>query len=270
LPFGAGNQRGDCSAHLRRLENEDVRAAYAVSRTLEVHAFTDLHVYLSANPHHAPTVAALGSDCPKRLGCLYHFLFGPQPVVQRALDEMLNAPDARGHVEGHVGVQVRNRQWLREALSAHRDGSINTPERVLACMARWVPDGGHVFFTSDETSLLPAARKQWGDRLREVQGGVFEPWSSGTAVNPSGLGPDDELAVIKTFVDWFALESSTSIVYTYASSFGKTAAEASDAVAIDVNHTRCIADERLGRNRTNTVLGSRVSVGYGDDVVPKR
>eukprot|EP00966_Prymnesium_polylepis_P079096 1833097-Prymnesium_polylepis.1 len=147
-------------------------------------------------------------------------------------------------------------------------------------MARWVPDGGHVFFTSDETSLLPAARKQWGDRLREVQGGVFEPWSSGTAVNPSGLGPDDELAVIKVRAAaragwnalrvWHASESSlravtsVSIRASLADLCRLVCArvfdvdpEASDAVAIDVNHTRCIADERLGRNRTNTVLGSR-------------
>ena len=68
--------------------------------------------------------------------------------------------------------------------------------------------------------------------------------------------------MLKTFVDWFALAASTSVVFTYASAFGKTAAEASEAPTLDLNHTSCIVDERLGRNWTNTPPGSRLSAEF--------
>ena len=63
----------------------------------------------------------------------------------------------------------------------------------------------------------------------------------------STLGADDHAAVLKAIVDWFALLASERLVYTYQSSFGKTAAEASAAPNLDVNYTRCLkADERWG------------------------
>ena len=75
-------------------------------------------------------------------------------------------------------------------------------------------------------------------------------------MDPAPLTLSDEKAVLKTFVDWFALESSTSLLFTYGSSFGKSAAEASDAPSMEVNHTRCTQDETAGRNWSNAIFGA--------------
>ena len=63
-------------------------------------------------------------------------------------------------------------------------------------------------------------------------------------IDPATLGDDDERDVLKAFVDWFALQSASLVVYTHGSPYGLAAAESSDAPAIDVNHTRCRAEER--------------------------
>jgi hypothetical protein len=114
-------------------------------------------------------------------------------------------------------------------------------------MARYVPRDAAVFFTADDDSFYPTAKKRWGERLLTSGAGVFKPWSSGGKVDPASLGDADEAAMLKAFVDWFALQRAARIVYTYQSSFGKTAAEATDAPNLDVNFTRCrTADERWG------------------------
>ena len=123
----------------------------------------------------------------------------------------------------------------------------NLPSRVVGCLARWVPEGGtKVFFTADDASLQPTARELWKGRLLEIGGGVYEHWSRGGKVSKEQLRAADEEAVLKAFADWFALRYASVLVWTYGSSFGKTAAEASDAPNLDVNHTRCLEDEATG------------------------
>ena len=74
-------------------------------------------------------------------------------------------------------------------------------------------------------------------------------------MDASTLGADDHAAVLKAIVDWFALLASERLVYTYQSSFGKTAAEASDAPNLDVNYTRCLAaDERWGDGEAPVIV----------------
>ena len=110
-----------------------------------------------------------------------------------------------------------------------------------------MPPGRIVFFTSDEDHLYLPAAKRWGSRLRSTDGGVYMAWSRGSKVDPASLGESEESAVLKAFVDWFALQAAERIIYTYQSSFGKTAAESTDAPNLDVNYTRCLAaDTRWG------------------------
>ena len=89
----------NCGRHLRALKEEDLSETYRSVRVLEVHSFTDLHIFLSSNPHYAAKLAELDASCPKRMGCLYHFLFAPQPLLQRELDAAVG-------VEPVVAVQV--------------------------------------------------------------------------------------------------------------------------------------------------------------------
>jgi hypothetical protein len=279
LPFATAPRGGECGNGLRQLQSGDLRKAYAHTQVLEVHTFTDLNIYLSTNPHYEQLLARLGATCPKRMGCLYDFLFSPTELVTSRLDATLaphsatvapspspsppptttttpptptpppkSSPPPPPHaasLSSHVGVQVRNRLWRAEALkpSVRAD---NRPERVLRCMDRYVPPGATVFFTADDDSFYEPARRLWGDRMRAVlDGGVFEPWSRGSKVDPVTLGEDSEAAMLKAFVDWFALRRAGRLVYTHQSSFGKTAAEANDAPNVDVNHTRCgAADAR--------------------------
>jgi len=257
LPFGAGEAPRNCGQHLRNAEASDLRSEYDGFRTLEMHMFTDLHIYLATNPHYRDALSRLEPSCPKRAGCLYRFLFSPQPAVQKELDAVMPPPrGSAGHE--HVAVQVRNRLWGIEA--SKLKGAKTSAERVVQCMGRWVPaDAKLVFFTADDDNLYPAAQKEWGGRFRSAEGAVFSPWSRGGHVNASLLGVAEERAVIKAFVDWFALERAKLLVYTFGSSFGKTAAEASDSPNIDVNQTRCKADEETGGSAHAAASAPRVT-----------
>ena len=255
LPFATAPRAGNCALGLTTLQRGDLRKVYGKSRVLEVHTFTDLNIYLAGNPHYAPTLARLGKECPKRMGCLYNFLFSPQPAVRERLEALLGGGEGGGGVGGgHVGVQVRNRLWTAERYKIQNPGGIPgagsvaaTAERVLYCMDRYVPPHATVFFTADEDHFYAVAKRQWGTRVRTVEGGVFMPWSRGGKVDAASLGDAEQEAVFKAIVDWFALQRAERIVYTHQSSFGKTAAESSDAPNIDVNHTRCLAaDARWG------------------------
>ena len=157
-----------------------------------------------------------------------------------------------------------------------------------------------VFFTADEDIFYPAAKKKWGEaRLRTFDGGVFMPWSRGGKVDASTLNDGDQQvnktricmnaplilsrtlpltltftltlhsspintndtqAVLKAFLDWFALQSADRILYTYQSSFGKTAAESSDAPNLDVNHTRCLLAEDRWESVRSVAYGKKVDV----------
>lgn len=104
--------------------------------------------------------------------------------------------------------------------------------------------------------------------MREVRGGVYQAWSKGSKVDASSLGSKEEEAVLKAFVDWFSLHRASMIVYTYGSSFGKTAAEASDAPNLDVNHTSCLAAEADGRDWSNDLPERGADVSYDTSRVP--
>ena len=246
LPFATAPPGADCSSGLVALQQENLREKYAAVSVLEVHTFTDLNIYLHTNPHYEELLARFGATCPKRMGCLYDFLFSPQPVVRERLDALLpTAPS-----EQYYGVQVRNRLWHMERtklpggrLPDGRPADVS-PGRVVQCMSLYVPPDATVFFTADDDALYRPAKALWGARLLSVDGGVFMPWSRGGKVEASTLGADDEQAVLKAVVDWFALRRASRIVYTYQSSFGKTAAEASDAPNVDVNQTRCVLAEQ--------------------------
>jgi len=188
------------------------------------------------------------------------FLFGPQPVVQSRLDAIV-PPGA----PGHVGVQVRNRLWLQDS---HRLGVPNAAQRIIRCMGAWVAPGSHVFFTTDDDSLYAAARAHWGDLLRTQDGTVYAAWSRGSAVDASTLGEKEEESVLKAFVDWFSVEASTAIIYTTGSSFGKTAAEASAVINIDLNHTKCNAHAEAGRDWSNAWPTDPSAVSYDTSLVP--
>jgi hypothetical protein len=71
---------------------------------------------------------------------------------------------------------------------------------------------------------------------------------------------NDTQAVLKAFLDWFALQSADRILYTYQSSFGKTAAESSDAPNLDVNHTRCLLAEDRWESVRSVAYGKKVDV----------
>ena len=99
--------------------------------------------------------------------------------------------------------------------------------------------------------------------MRAHAGAVFGPWSRGGHVDAAQIGETEEHAVIKAFVDWFALQRASLIVYTFGSSFGKTAAEGSESPNIDVNQTRCAADEaRGGADSRRAASASASSVTY--------
>jgi hypothetical protein len=176
------------------------------------------------------------------MGCLHRFLLQPAAQVQEGLDALLPG----GGIE-HVGVQVRNRLWKLEALTKKAPaGRPTSGARVLECMDRWVPPHARVFFTADDDSLYALAKARWADRLLLHPGTVYEAWSRGSKVDAATLEDRDEMAVVKAFVDWFALQRSARIVYTHQSSFGKTAAEATDAPNVDVNFTTCASAEDDG------------------------
>jgi len=240
LPFGASNSRSGCSKHLDHLSKDDVREVY-LDPELEIESFTDIFIYLSKNRHYKALLERLGRDCPNRMGCLLPYVLGPQRVVAERLAALFPGEMA---ATKHVGVQVRNRLWRIEAQQL-KGLKTSDAAGILACMAKWVPPEEYVpvFFTSDDDDFYPAARKLWGSRLREQSGEVYGPWSRGGAQSAEKLDEDDENAVIKAFVDWFALQQSSVIIYTYGSSFAKTAAEGSEAPNIDVNHTRCRAED---------------------------
>ena len=80
------------------------------------------------------------------------------------------------------------------------------------------------------------------------------------------MGDADADAVLKAFVDWFALQAASRIVYTHQSSFGKTAAEASDAPNVDVNFTSCASAEAAGLTWENLDTGATVT--YDTSGVP--
>ena len=234
LPFGPdGGAAKGCTPHLRALQTADLNAQYP-ARTLEVRVFTDLYIYLQANPHYASALAAFEVECPNRMGCVLPYLFRPQPALRAQLDELLPRP-------GYFAVQVRNRLWRQEAIKLRAS---NAASRVVGCLGRWVPPDADVFFTADEDELYPHARELWGERLTEQSGGVYAPWAAGTAVTADSLGDGEREAVRKAFVDWFAIQGAGFIVYTTGSSFGKTAAEASAAPNVDVGHARCTLAEQ--------------------------
>jgi hypothetical protein len=190
-------------------------------RRLEVTTFTDLHIYLATNPHHAATLARMGRGCPKRMGCLYRYLFSPAPAVraplQRLRAEAATLSASLGTAdEGFVAVQVRMRLWRLEAqkaqlsakgreAAAYPEGAarlrlepVASPARVVSCMGQWVPPGRPVFFTADETELYGAAARAWGPRLLVHEGGVYQPWQRGGKVDAASLGATEEQQVIKT------------------------------------------------------------------------
>ena len=100
LPFGPDGGAEGCTPH-RALQTADLNAQYP-ARTLEVRVFTDLYIYLQANPHYASALAAFEVECPNRMGCVLPYLFRPQPALRAQLDELLPRP-------GYFAVQVRNR-----------------------------------------------------------------------------------------------------------------------------------------------------------------
>lgn len=303
LPFATAPAGWDCASGLNALQRQDLRKRYASVRVLEVHTFTDLNIYLQTNPHYANLLGKFSTSCPKRMGCLYDFLFSAQPVVERNLDALLaplrvassavpdgaaadnaaadnaaadgaaaDGPDHRAEIGPYYGVQVRNRLWLMEKtklpggrLPASGRPADTSPARVVECMSRYVPPGASVFFTADDGALYAPARARWGERLLSVEGGVFMPWSRGGKVDASTLGEEDERAVLKAVVDWFALKRAHRIVYTYQSSFGKTAAEASDAPNLDVNQTRCAASEMYWRQRVGEGGAGATAEGVTDE-----
>ena len=241
LPFATAPPGGWCALGMQNLRSGDLRRAYARVRSLEVHTFTDLNIYLATNPTYAGLLARLGTDCPKRMGCLYRYLFSPQPVVQAPLDALLASA---GGTE-LVGVQVRNRLWRLEAINAQPPlrGAAAANGRVLECMGRYVPPDASVFFTADDDTFYAPAAVRWGARLIKHDGGVYAPWSAGGKVDASQLTEEAEVAVLKAIVDWFALQAASRIIYTHQSSFGKTAAESSSAPNVDVNFTACARAE---------------------------
>jgi len=252
LPFATAGHLPSCTWHMQQLQKSDLRVAYAKVHRLEVFVFTDLNIYLAHNPHYEALLRRLGASCPKRMGCLFDFLFAPGPRLRERLDAVLPPlpPGAQPAVPSsayaeYVAVQVRNRLWRIEAMG--QPAFSNTASRVVGCLGRWVPTSAvKVFFTADDDSLRPAAKQLWAGRLIEIQGGVYEHWSRGGKVEREQLADSDEEAVLKAFADWFALRHASLLVWTYGSSFGKTAAAASGAPNIDVNHTRCAEDEATG------------------------
>ena len=197
---------------------------------------------------------------------MYQFLFSPQPTLRDHTDAALAASGAGEEPEPYVGVQVRNRLWTLEASKLALGPGESKPRnnaRVIECMDLWVPAGVRVFFTADDDKLYPLARDRWGGRLRTHTGGVYMPWSRGGKVDAASLGKEDEAAVIKAFVDWFALQGASRIIYTHQSSFGKTAAESAETPNVDVNFTRCAQAEADG-----VVWGEAQSVTYDVSKVP--
>lgn len=150
--------------------------------------------------------------------------------------------------------QVRNRLWLQDA---HRLGVSNSRDRIIDCFDKWIRPNEKVFFTTDDDSLYEVAQRRWRTRLTTQQGKVYRAWSQGSAVDARNLGEEDEVvvcptsthppsnvssirllrqeAVLKAVVDWFALQGASSILYTTQSSFGKTAAESSSVINLDLN-----------------------------------
>tara|TARA_B110001452_G_scaffold177498_1_gene148894 strand:+ start:58 stop:1458 length:1401 start_codon:yes stop_codon:yes gene_type:complete len=274
LPFATAQHLPHCPWHMAQLKSQDLRVAYAGVARLEVFTFTDLNIYLADNPHYEALLHRLSADCPKRMGCLFDFLYSPGPRVRERLASVLppQAPASGGDggdggdggaaYAPYTAVQVRNRLWRQE--------QVNLASRVVGCLARWVPeDGTSVFFTSDDDSLRPAAREEFGERFFEMKGGVYQAWSRGSKVDVAAqpLRSEEEDAVIKAFADWFALRYASLLVWTYGSSFSKTAAEASGMPNIDVNSSRCVEDEATGV-RGGSAMPSSTNVQYDTTLVP--
>ena len=62
------------------------------ARTLEVRVFTDLYIYLQANPYYASALAAFDAECPNRMGCVLCIL----PAAAGAARAARRAPAAAG------------------------------------------------------------------------------------------------------------------------------------------------------------------------------
>ena len=73
--------------------------------------------------------------------------------------------------------------------------------------------------------------------------------------------------MLKAFADWFVLRYASLLVWTYGSSFSKTAAEASPMPNLDVNHTRCIEDEASG-SFGGSAMPSTTNMQYDTTLVP--
>ena len=81
-----GARGGLCGEGQNLLMRGDLKGRYGTTRVLEVHTFTDLNIYLATNPHYEKILKRLGETCPKRMGCLYKYLFSPAPILQHELD----------------------------------------------------------------------------------------------------------------------------------------------------------------------------------------
>lgn len=99
LPFATAEGLPKCAWHLQQLRQGDLRVSYATVQRLEVRprhrqtraappratpppapqvfTFTDLNIYLADNPHYESLLRRLGQSCPKRMGCLFDFMFSP-------------------------------------------------------------------------------------------------------------------------------------------------------------------------------------------------
>ena len=101
LPFATAEGLPKCAWHLQQLRQGDLRVSYATVQRLEVRprhrqtpsraappqatpppalqvfTFTDLNIYLADNPHYEALLRRLGQSCPKRMGCLFDFMFSP-------------------------------------------------------------------------------------------------------------------------------------------------------------------------------------------------
>lgn len=140
LPFATAPGNGDCGEGLNLLQRGDLRKRYAETQVVEVHTFTDLNIYLVNNPHYSATLARLGGSCPKRMGCLYRFLFSPTLPVRQKLDALLAGGSDDAAWDGsYVGVQVRNRLWKLEGIKVGSSGGGASSTRIIECMDRCAP-----------------------------------------------------------------------------------------------------------------------------------
>ena len=192
LPFATAPRGGLCGEGQNLLMRGDLKGRYGTTRVLEVHTFTDLNIYLATNPHYEKILKRLGETCPKRMGCLYKYLFSPAPVLQHELDMLVrvhtrshhthrNAPLSQmrvvvvalllqlprppahltkgiQHQGVHIGVQVRNRLWTLER-HKHPEQTkwgksmADQAKRIIDCMDLYVPP----IYKVREECMRPAA-----------------------------------------------------------------------------------------------------------------